>query len=147
NSLDSGCWSHGAQLENRSGRFAGAGVPVHEFETSYDGRDLAPGDLEELGRAKLWAARSEGLPVACAERGLPSALLLSAVALALAGGGESRRPGTGGRGCGIRPVRALALVHDEAALGHRAARIRSPGPAAGVHALQRVPARRVQVRL
>src|SRR5262245_47674131 len=80
-------------------------------------------------------------PGACAQCRFPTAVVLSAVALAVAGGGESRLPGTRRRGGRVRPVRAFAVVDDEAAVRHRAAGVREAGPPAGVHALQRLPAR------
>ena len=84
---------------------------------------------------------------ACAQRRFPTAVVLSAIAVAVAGGGEIRLPGACRRGRGIRPVRAFAIADDEASERHRAAGIREAGSPAGVHPVQRVPARWLQVRI
>src|SRR5262245_7170331 len=68
-----------------------------------------------------------GLAGAGPERRLPPALLLSFEPLAVAGSGESRLPRT--RRCrgALRPGGALALVRDEAAVGHLTPRVRASG--------------------
>src|SRR5690242_1073887 len=92
-------------------------------------------------------ARAQWLPRAGTERRFPAAFVLPVVAMALAGGGESRLPRTRRCDRGIRPVCALAIDHDADSVRHRAARVREAGPGAGLHPVQRIPARRLPVRL
>src|SRR3546814_12860264 len=76
-----------------------------------------------------------------AERRFPAAQLFPAVAVVLAGLGEGGlpRPRFGTRG--IRPLHPFAELRVPAAERHFAEGIRAAGEAAGLHAVQRVPAR------
>src|SRR5580658_9795412 len=84
-----------------------------------------PGDLSGLG----------------AQCGLPSAELLSAVDLVLAGRGEGGVPRSCEHRFRIRNARAQSLVRDAAALGRVAEELYQADALSRFHALQRLPAR------
>src|SRR5690606_28813193 len=82
------------------------------------------------------AFRPEAFSGAGAQRRFPSALLLPALALALAGGDQGRRARPGHHRRGVRPGGALAKGGDPNTLGRRAEGLRETPEARGLHALQ-----------
>src|SRR5690606_39037497 len=116
------CWSHVARLGNRMGPAGGARPDLSKTTDTHD-----PGGFASTQRLARPGPKCR----------VPTALLLPAVAVAVAGGGEGRLPRTRRCGGGVRPVRALAVAEDASALGDRPARVREAGQIARLHALQR----------
>ena len=83
----------------------------------------------------------ERLSGAGAERGFSPAQLLPLVALVVAGSGEGVFSGPGQHRFGIRASRAFAELRDEPAERHLSQGLCASRPAAGLYALQCVPAR------
>ena len=81
------------------------------------------------------------LALPCAERGLPSPQLLSAVPLAVAGGDQGGVPRSRRCGLDLRPGSPLSLIRHAASERRLAEALRAARSAAGLHALQPVPAR------
>src|SRR3954451_5666777 len=79
------------------------------------------------------------------ERRLPAAELLPAVGLELAGGRQGHLPRPRRGGLALRPGDPLARLRDAAAERRGAQAVRTPGPPAAVHAVQRLSTRPLQL--
>ena len=136
--------------ERRSARLAARSGALHKRCGCFGGAQYLAGRVHDPA-PRLRSGREErrlpdggqSFSRAGAERGFPSAVVFPAVAVVLAGRREGGVPGSRLGAERIRDRGALAKRHHAAAKRDRAEGLHPVGAPAGVHPVQRVPARRV----